>query len=261
MLKRLIFICHGQLPDEKRKGLALAKLINKTPGFRAFFAEDIHSTDGLSEHIFANLEHCDGFLAVMHKRGKVTFPGGKRTRASVWIQQEMAIVSFINYQRHAAHRIKVRVFAERGIDREGLAETLILNPVEFTNDDELPERVREWLAGSDFAEDPAETTRERLFKDLTSDYTDDHWRYLEIMMVLSRGTTDGVGESHVLRMLGRMGISMKPRVDSELRNKGFIWAGNPDPTRGIEPTGLTPAFIDLVADELRRRGSTWPTSK
>lgn len=102
MATRLIFVCHGQLPNEKPKGLALAKLIDETPGFRAFFAENIHSTDGLSQHIFANLERCDGFLAIMHNRGKVTVAGGKLIRGSVWVHQELAIVGFINYQRHAS---------------------------------------------------------------------------------------------------------------------------------------------------------------
>ena len=59
MPTRLIFICHGQLPEEKPKGLALAELIDNTPGFRAFFAENVHSTDDLTHHIFANLERCD----------------------------------------------------------------------------------------------------------------------------------------------------------------------------------------------------------
>lgn len=261
MPTRLIFICHGQLPHEKPKGLVLAKIIDETPGFRAFFAENVHTTDDLVRHIFGNLEHCNGFLAVMHKRGDVTIPGEKFTRASVWIQQELAIISFVNYLRHASRHIKVRVFAQRGIKREGLADALILNPIEFDKDDELPVLVREWLEGPDFAEDPAETTREGLFRKLTSDFTDDHWRYLEVMMVLSRGTTDDVGESHVLTMLGQMGASVTQKVTSELRARGFIEVGSADRSRGIIPTALTPAFIDLVADELRRRGPTWPTSK
>lgn len=249
----LIFICHGQLAHEKPKGLALAKLIDDTPGFRAFFAENIHSTDGLSQHIFANLERCAGFLAVMHNRGEVTFPGGKLIRGSVWVHQELAIVSFINYQRHAPRHIKVRVFAQRGIQREGLADTLILNPIPFDKDEDLPEQVRAWLTGPDFAEDPVETTRKGLFRKLTSDLTDAHWRYLEVMMVLSGGTTNDVDQSHVLAMLGQMGASGNlDQIQGELVAKGFMWRTTRiDRERGITPTALTPASIDLIADELR----------
>ena len=262
MPTRLIFICHGQLPDEKPKGLALERLINETPGFRAFFAENVHSTDGLSQYIFGNLERCDGFLVVMHKRGKVFWPGGELTRASVWVQQELAIVSFLNYQRHTSRHIKVRVFAQRGIDREGLADTLILNPIPFDKDEELPDQVRGWLTGPDFAEDPIEATREGLFRTFSAGFTEDHWRYLEAMMVVSGGTTNDVNESHVLAMLGHMGYSGTQKIQSELSANGFLHrTGWPDQQRGITPTALTPAFIDLIAEELQRRGSTWPTSK
>jgi len=150
MVTRLIFVCHGQLPQERQNGLQLVKLIDSTPGFRAFFAEAVHDTDGLSQHIFANLERCDGFLAVMHKRGEVEFMGTKLTRASVWVQQELAIVTFLNYQRASRRKIKVRVFVQRGIEREGLVETLILNPIPFERDEELPEMVQSWLLGPDF---------------------------------------------------------------------------------------------------------------
>ena len=258
MPTRLIFICHGQLPHEKPKGLVLAKLIDDTPGFRAFFAENVQSTDGLSQHIFGNLERCDGFLAVMHKRGKVTWPGGELTRASVWIQQELAIVSFLNHQRHAPRRIKVRVFMERGIEREGLADVLILNPTPFENDDDLPDLVRQWLTGPDFAEDPIASTRKELFRKSTADFKKGHWKYLEVMMVLSGETTNVVNESHVHTMLGQMQFSGDTlSIKTELGAKGFLWhTTTPDPERGIIPIRLAAGFIDLIADELRRRGPT-----
>ena len=120
MPTRLIFVCHGQLPDEKPNGLKLVELINSTDGFKAFFAENVHDTNALSEHIFSNLERCDGFLAVMHQRGEVTFPVGRLIRGSVWIQQELAIVSFLNYGRPSSRRIKVRVFAKRESTGRGL---------------------------------------------------------------------------------------------------------------------------------------------
>ncbi len=257
MSTRLIFISHGQLPEEKPKGLALAKRIDGWPGFRAFFAESVHSTDGLSEHILGNLERCDGFLAVMHKRGEVDFLGRKFTRASIWIQQELAIISFINYQRHPTRRIKVRVFAQRGIKREGLVDTLILNPIEFEKDEDLQVLIIEWLCSSDFQEDPIATTRESLFRTLTSDFTDAHWSYLKVMMALSSGTTHDVDESHVNTMLSKMKFSGNiSDIQSTLAARGFLWRGGlPDKARGIIPTRLTPGFIDLIAEELRRRGA------
>jgi len=119
MPTRLIFVCHGQLDHERKNGLWLASVIEKMPGFRAYFADAVHDTDGLSQHIFGNLERCDGFLAVMHKRGEVEFLGRRITRASVWVQQELAIVTFLNYQRQAERRSKVRVFAEQVLSGRG----------------------------------------------------------------------------------------------------------------------------------------------
>lgn len=153
--------------------------------------------------------------------------------------------------------IKVRVFAERGIAREGLADTLILNPIPFDRDEELPEQVRGWLTGPDFVEDPVETTREGLFKKATSGVTQGHWHYLEVMMVLSRGTTNEVARSHVLTMLNEMGGLRDAKIEDELISKGFLLRGASDPTRGIVPIALTPGFIDLIADELRRKGPSW----
>ncbi len=149
---------------------------------------------------------------------------------------------------------------ERGIDREGLADTLIVNPITFDNDDELPNLVREWLASPDFAEDPIETTREGLFNKLTSNFTDAHWRFLEVMMVLSRGTTTEVDISHVRTMLSQMPYSGGPHIESELRAKTFLHLAPADSKRGIFPACLTSGFIDLIGDELQRRGRTWPKS-
>ncbi len=258
MATRLIFVCHGQSPHEKKCGKALEHVINDVPGFRAFFAENVHDTDGLSEHIFGNLERCDGFLAVMHKRGNVLFMKRRLTRSSVWIQQELAIISFLNFQRRGRRRIRIRVFAQRGITREGLTEVLILNPTEFGRDDELPDAVREWLTGPEFAEDSVESTREGLFRSCTERFSDDHWRYLEVLIALSGGKTEPVRESHALTLVTRLGVPQGEieRIRSEIETAGLMKRDFLEHNRiGLDT--LTPGFIDLVADELRRRGTYW----
>lgn len=260
MLTRLIFVCHGQLDHEKQNGLKLAELIDGTPGFKAFFAEEVHDTEGLSQHIFSNLERCDGFLAVMHKRGEVTHPGGKLFRASVWVQQELAIVTFLNYLRHAGHRIKVRVFAECGIQREGLADTLILNPVAFDRDEDLPGQVLYWLKGPDFKEDPIATTREYLFQKKTADFTATHWSFLEVMMVFSCGSSAEVSQAQVRSAVVELGVpkAESEAAESDLLNRGLTTPKEYDARKGIQPISIAPAFIDLIADELRRQHPPLP---
>ena len=256
MNARQIFICHGQLEHERESGLNLAKLIDSAPGFRAFFAEAVQDTDGLSQHIFANLERSDGFLAVMHKRGEVEFLGKRFTRASVWIQQELAIVSMLNHQREAARRIKVRVLAQRGIKREGLADVLILNPTEFERDEELPGLVLSWLTGPAFASDPVATAAERAFRAATQTFDADTWRYLAAVLVLTNRTPREVDRGEVQIMVNRMGGVSVPfeSLESMLRSSGLLFQQSPDRDRGITPVHLAPGFIGLIEEELRRRG-------
>ncbi len=255
-MTRLIFICHGQLPHEKQAGLNLKAHVEAPGGFHAFFAEAVQSTDALSEHIFGNLERCDGFLAVMHKRGDVTYPGGRITRASVWVQQELAIVTFLNYLRRGARRVPIRVYAEKGIDPEGLATALILNPIPFAPGDDLRDSVRDWLTGPEFAIDPIASTRDELFRNLTSKFTDRHWTYLQMMMVLSRGTADQVAMPDLNRVFAQIRfLSDNPdHVGQELVDAGLISPRMFDKERKVDCLRLSPAFIDLVADELRIRG-------
>jgi hypothetical protein len=136
--KALVFISCGQFTDdEKQLGKAVCELVNATPGLQGYFAEDQSSPEGLSKHIFRALERAAGFIAIMHPRGEVATPAGTRVRASVWIEQEIAIVGYIQATRGEGGP-KVAAYARKGIHREGVRDTIILNPKEFeTNDDVL----------------------------------------------------------------------------------------------------------------------------
>lgn len=256
MSARQIFIRHGQIEHERENGLKLAKLIDSTPAFRAFFAEAVQDTDGSSQHIFTNLERSDGFLAVMHKRGEVEFLGKRFTRASVWIQQELAIVSMLNHQREAARRIKVRVLAQRGIKREGLADVLILNPTEFDRDEELPELVRAWLTGPTFVGDPVATAAEKVFRAVSEKFDADHWRYLTAVLIITNRTPGEVDRGQVLAMVNRLGGLAGPvdSIEGLLVSAGLLFKGVVNRDSGITPVHVASGFIDLIQGELRRRG-------
>ena len=82
------------------------------------------------------------------------------------------------------------------------------------------------------------------------------------MMVLSGGTPIDINQSHVQRLLGEMGspVNEIDPIRGELEVRGFlVRAQQMDRERGMWPISLTQAFIDLVAEELRRRGSSWPS--
>jgi hypothetical protein len=139
----LVFVSCGQVTDaEKRLGRAIVDLINATPGLTAYFAQNETSFEGLSNNIFRNLNTAAGFIAVMHHRG--TVQGREidplRTRASVWIEQEIGIAAFLTAT--GMRQIKVAAFIQRGIALEGVREKVALNPIEFDQDDEVLEQVK-----------------------------------------------------------------------------------------------------------------------
>ena len=257
---RQIFVSHSQLQGQRERGQELARVINAVEiggaqRFRAYFAEDVHDTDGLSQHIFDNLQRSAGFLAVMHRRGRVHTPHEDFDRASVWIQQELAIVSFLNFQRPGPRRIRIRVFTEGEIKREGVSAVQIVNATPFERDDELPDRVRTWLTGPDFAVDPVGDTREQIFQRIAARLTVEQWRQLHVLMVLSNGTDAEVSEAQLAQMLGEMGVGDcggEP-MRAQLAVSGLVLRGSHDVAMGARPIHVAPAFVELLADELRMR--------
>jgi hypothetical protein len=135
--KALVFVSCGQYTKEERDlGRAVCTLVDGVPGLEAYFAENQSSFEGLSKNIFGALEKAAGFVAIMHKRGEVATPKGKHDRASVWIEQEIAIVSYLQATR-PGDAIRVAAYAEKGIHREGVRDTIILNPTEFETNDQV----------------------------------------------------------------------------------------------------------------------------
>jgi hypothetical protein len=139
MSKPHIFVSCGQrTEEEKRLGDAICQAIRDHGVFDCFFAEAQHSLNGLHENILDALTKSDGFITVMHRRGNVSYGPDKHEpldRASVWIEQEIAIAAYI--QRTAKIDLLTAAYIEKGVGREGLRELLHLNPVEFTSSDQI----------------------------------------------------------------------------------------------------------------------------
>ncbi len=77
----------------------------------------------------------------MHRRGAIE--STERSRASVWVEQEIAIAAFI--QGTLNKQIHVLALTEPGIELEGVRAQLLLNPVEFTTNEEALTHVRSSL--------------------------------------------------------------------------------------------------------------------
>ncbi len=133
----IVFISCGQYSEhEIALGRRLANIVDtELKPCKGYFADNQSSLEGLSKHILGALNRCVGFVAVMHHRGVVRTLKGEHIRASVWVEQELAIAAFI--QQTLARSIAVAVYFQTGIRREGIRDQLILNPTEFNHEDEV----------------------------------------------------------------------------------------------------------------------------
>jgi hypothetical protein len=151
MEKPTIFVSCGQrTDDEKRLGVAICDLVSSVGAFTPFFAQEQSDLNGLHDNIMGALERAVGFIAVMHPRGNVIAPGTGNlivTRASVWVEQEIAIAAFINRSRK--QKIPTAVYCHRSVGREGMRNLLHLNPTVFEYNEEvighLSARLPAWV--------------------------------------------------------------------------------------------------------------------
>ncbi len=145
--KKTVFISCGQWSEEEKQlGKDICELVKANrPDLDAYFAENQSTTESLSSNILNALYRAAAFICVMHKRGSVTASdGSQRTRASVWIEQEIAILAFM---QHVLNRpVPVFLFQEKGISLEGIRSLLQLNPYTFEKREDVLERLRARLS-------------------------------------------------------------------------------------------------------------------
>ncbi len=147
-LRKTIFISCGQFTDaEKRLGKQIADMVRAITALEPFFAEEVQDLNGLDANILRALHDCVAFITVMHPRGEINRPGKSvLTRASVWIEQEIAIATYI--QRVENRSLPIIAFKHKLVGREGIRDLLHLNPIEFTDEAEvlaeLPKRLETW---------------------------------------------------------------------------------------------------------------------
>ncbi len=148
VMRKTIFISCGQYTDsEKRLGKQIAEMVRTQTDLEPFFAEEVQDLNGLDTNILHALRNCVAFITVMHPRGEIRRPDGSILfRASVWIEQEIAIATYI--QRAENRSLPIIAFKHKSVGREGIRDLLHLNPIEFTDEAEvlaeLPKRLGSW---------------------------------------------------------------------------------------------------------------------
>jgi len=141
-----IFVSCGQFTtEEKDLGKKIVEMTRSITGIDTFFAEQVQDLNGLESNILEALRNCIGFITVLHPRGVITRPDGTTfTRASVWIEQEIAIATYIRLVEKRT--IPVIAFVHKSVSLEGLRALLHLNPIPFTHEREVLAALPKLLA-------------------------------------------------------------------------------------------------------------------
>ena len=249
-----VFISCGQLREEERKvGEELHSLLTKG-GHAPFFAAKAHSFDELATHIFAGLATCEAYLAVLHPRGEVHYPGVKevKIRGSVWIHQELAILAYRRFLQ--GQSIPLCVLIETSIDREGVLDNLIVNPHPFRTEEEIYKRVQEWMR-DDLVKDPIQTAREHLFQEHTQDLIKEHWQLL-LLCVLHRSTDGRADRDQVIRDFEAMGgnRTVYSALENTLRRQGLLEGPFTVDREARQVIGIRSPWLDLIIARLRDLG-------
>jgi len=263
MARKFIFISCGQeTKEELQLGKDIKVLVEKQD-MEGFLAQTVHSADELNKTVFEAIQGCSGFCAVMHRRGEVVYKKYPRThRASVWIQQEIALLM---YRRlFHARPIPIRVFSQNGIRPEGVLEYSIANPIRFESSKEVKSAVSEWLRGPEFSTDPILNTREALFRRRLQPLDDDEdWFVLEMLAAHSMTPGDvvamrpleidllnsdfGQGKDHIAARESLRLIHMR------LNGYGLVnYSKNQDGR--LLGLAIAKEWWDLLHEELRIRG-------
>ena len=259
--QRSVFVSCGQLTEpEKALGREVARVV-EAHGMTPFFAQDVHSAGDLNSEVFRAIQTCDAFLAILQKRGTITFGShSPAVRSSVWIQQEIAIFCYRMFLEQRS--LPLRVYSERGIRREGVMEIAVVNPIEFDREDEVVTGVNSWLNGHEFEEHPIQGRREDLFRHRFAQTNEDQLIVLELVAAYCLEPVDFVVRSvltadfyAIVDPTGAIGHSQvnKRFLDAytKLSSLGLIRV---DGNNLMEPTGLAKQWWPLIHNELRNRG-------
>lgn len=255
MPKKRIFISCGQITeDEKRFGKELRKLLDKND-MVGFFADEAHEPADLYTYLFRELQHCNGYIAVLQNRGEVRFDDFDPIhRASVWIQQEIAVVFYRCFL--LGRSIPMRIYMERGLRHEGFITVSIINPIQFDDKETVFKDLSKWLKGPTFEEQPVLVRRESAFENRARALDEEDWLLLELIAVHSPDPGGLAPEGQITKDFLEL-CSQARTKQYYTRNKlgrleftGLITIIQERPRR----IQINKPWWDLILDELRNQG-------
>ena len=192
--KDMVFISCGQRTDnEKALGNLILTKVKEYGQFEPYFAEEQNSLEGLTKNILMALKNSVGFIVVIHKREKL--PKGKCYRASVWIEQEIAIAAFI--KQALSKNLHVAAFIEDGVALDGMRSQLLLNPINFESPEDiinhLDKILPSWMTNdNDTPEQPLNIQINYKEKRITGSF-----HIYELLLNVTNTSSNRLGEYHI----------------------------------------------------------------
>lgn len=139
--KRIFISCGQQAEEEIQLGNKISELAKSRTGIDGYFADNQHSLEAVTKHIFNAIHSASAFIAVMHWRDEL--PNETTLyRGSVWIEQELAIAAFL--VQSLGLQLPARLYVQKGIKREGLRGYTIINPIEFETSQDVIEDLEQF---------------------------------------------------------------------------------------------------------------------
>ena len=132
----IVFISCSQAPEDVELGKAIAQLVTDETAAVGYFAQNETTFEAVTTRILGAIGRCRGFVGIMHHRGDVTPPQGPAfQRASVWVEQEIAIAAF--REQVLREPIPVQLYIQNGIRLEGLRDKILLNAEPFDSNEHV----------------------------------------------------------------------------------------------------------------------------
>lgn len=137
----IVFVSCSQSAQDLELGKTIAQIITDETPAQGYFAQNETTFEAVTTEILGKLARCRGFVGIMHHRGKVTaLEGPPFQRASVWVEQEIAIAAY--RQQILKEPIPVQLYIQNGIRREGLRDKVLLNAESFDSNEQVIEHFR-----------------------------------------------------------------------------------------------------------------------
>ncbi len=159
MSKARVFLSCGQITGRDEPAIAreIARRLENECGFQCYIAVDDHSSIGLRENIFRQLELADYFIFIDFIRDE--FKDGQH-RGSLFSHQELAIASYLE--------IPILPFQESGVMKlDGMLGVIHGNALPFYNRADLPDVVINEVKKQLRKDDWTTSTRNELRFDVT----------------------------------------------------------------------------------------------